>query len=562
MNEQWDAGGTRGQRLPTALLLLGPVLLAVLVYSGSLSHALVWDDPLLLDHVRELRQQGGWSALLTAGFRLSEDVDLGYYRPVVLLSLALDDLASTFHPTNVLLHAGCTWLVGMLLWRFGFSPAISLLGATIFALHPVHVESVAFVSGRTDVLAALFVMIATLAWKANRRWLGLGAFALALLSKELALVLPPVLLALDALGFPTRPEREGGWIERNAAWLLGWLAVILAVALLRFVVADVGLGGAGRAAAVRDPSSALWSPAWIPAILATYARLLVVPWPLNGYYTPDQIAPGVTSVLSIVLLLGAAWWARRSPHPRSGAAGLIWIVTFLLPVLGFVPIAGAMVAERFLYVPSIGLSVLICGAAAALARGRGRRALVIGAPLVVIALATGTVLRIPVWKDELSLYSNLVETSPRCVECLENLGIALHEAGRHDEAVEPLRRAIAIRPGAAKAHDMLGIQYGTLGHPLEALPHFLEAIRLRPERVAYRENLGKTLLDLRRFEEAERAFSDAIALDPGLARLRFGRALALVGLGRLEEAERERRALEARAPELARGLSIAIENAR
>lgn len=459
-------------------------LLAFLVFAPTLHDPLVWDDNPLTWRVAALDRDGGLGAVLGAEFQLERGRHTGYWRPLVMASLWLDAkllpwIPVQYHLTNVLLHAACCAVVVLLLARLlrVSWPALALGGA-LFAVHPVHTEAVAFVSGRTDLFAALFVMLSAWTWCEHRRraraWpiaASAGCLLLAVLAKELAIMLPAALIVLESLDArDDGPPRWHGW----RAWLVAWGLVAATWLVLRVGVAGIGFGAPGGVGA---------SPGHRLVALAQYLRLLVWPWPLNAYYTPESLAAPAASFALATLLLVLFGGAAYAGHGRVVLGALAWIALFLLPVLGFVPIAGAVLAERFLYLPSFGL-VLVAAAVIGGLGGAVRRAVVPASIVLLAVLAAGSIAHARVFASADALGRELERHAPAKLAASRNeLALKLQAAGRH----------------------------------AEALPFLEEAVRLQPREAVLRYNLGVSQLALGKLEAALDSFTRAAALDPAFA---------------------------------------------
>ena len=322
-------------------------LLAIAPFVTVLGGEAVLDDEYLLHQGVATGERPWWEAFtspfLEGRVRAEENA---YYRPLTLLLFRAEhelagDAMLLAHATNILLHAAATLLLWRLLRRRLPVPR-AWLGAALFAVHPVHAESVAWVSGRTDVLCAV-LLLATLLLLPRRRWAAAAAFLAALLAKETAVVLPAVVFLC---GRHTLRER----LRRVLPLVVAFLVYIL----LRLVLywrpeTTVGL----------DPLAALPTA---PGVLGTYLRLLVVPFPL-AFQRPIEIAGSPLRgefLVSYALLVAAAWLfvRRRDLRPY-----LLWMLLFLLPVCGPFPVLtyepGVWpFGERFLYVPSLGFAAL------------------------------------------------------------------------------------------------------------------------------------------------------------------------------------------------------------
>jgi hypothetical protein len=473
------------------------VLAACIAYGPTLGFELVWDDLLLADSVSGAVAQGGIGGLLTAEFNLG--LPTGYYRPLVLLSLHLDSLAGIplHHATNCALHAACSVLVMLLIRSLLGGRSGPLVGGLLFAVHPVHTESVAFVSGRTDLMAGLFMLLATLFWVRIRRrasghpgrdmvLLALAYFA-ALASKELALLLPAVLVVWDLI-LPL-PEGEDRFdLGRVGRWLAAMVLALVLYLAVRFAVAGVPFGSPPELAGAGGVPWSTFGWLTIPSLLVVYLRLLVVPWPLNSYYTPDQVAMTATSLVAACALLGLCVLLSRRRHGRVGLLALSWILGFLLPVSGVVAIAGAAAAERFLYVPSIGVCLLVGYLVEAAVSGGSRTArmvTVLACAVVLSVAAAASLKRSLTWQDPRSLFESMIETSPKA--WVAHLGLAneLVSSGHYDEAerhfVEVLRLHPADADTVSSSHHNLGVLYQIRGDHHRAVAAFRSAIAARPQ---------------------------------------------------------------------------------
>jgi hypothetical protein len=326
-----------------AWIVLLVALAAALPYLSTFRHDFVWDDAALVEQVTQAHAQGGLAGVVSAEFRMDPREPTGYYRPVVLLSLWADralgsGAPAAFHKTNVLLHVVCSLLVAALAGQLLNSRTAALVAGLLFAVHPVHVESVAWVSGRTDLWAAVFVLGATVAWAVGRdagrprRGLLMAAsgtaFCLALLSKEVAVVLPGVLAAMEwwapAMGkqgaTATASRPWVGWARRVAPWATAWLAgAALAVA------ARLASGMGPVAGRITTPLATLSAdPALAPQFLAKALALLAVPWPLSAFWARHHLAwqPATLACAAVgVAILVAA--ARLGERRTARAADIV-----------------------------------------------------------------------------------------------------------------------------------------------------------------------------------------------------------------------------------------------
>lgn len=540
------------------------VAVAIAAFAATASYPLIWDDPFLLRYSEKVVRERGLPGLLAAEFLLDDRgaKPTGYYRPVVLLSLWGDRalsgiLPQSYHLSNILLHALAVGMVFVLLRHF-VSTAAAAFGSLLFGVHAAHVESVAFVSGRTDLWATLFVLVSATLWIRSRRreerggpvvplvTVGVTAsLVLGALSKETAIALPLVLLGYDCSIAVSRGSSPLRRLWSNRAWILALACAVLIVIILRLFVAGVGLG----APAADGPRVFATSPGGVaPSLffqsLTAYARLLIAPWPLNAYYTPDQISitPGAGAallLLSALLVAPLPGWSDVQP-PAGRALAFFWMVAFLLPATRFVPFSGAVVAERFLYLPSVGYSLLLAIWIDRLARisYRARAAARCGGALLLAAMAAGTLARERIWRDPEIFYRALSESAPDSEVGPYNLGNTYMERDATEQAIGAYQEATYRRPDHSASLLNLGLALSSLQRWPEARAAYLRVLAIQPGSVAAMTNLGLIAAMEGDFAAAMKLFREAIAADPRYARAWFNLGLAYENIGDRVEAER------------------------
>ena len=456
---------------------------ALVVYVGALANRFAMDDiPLVVQNPLVHNGGGFWRAFAAAYW----PADLGgtMYRPLTVASWALDRLvdgAPWYHLVNLLWHAAVCVTVAALARRLADDSA-ALLAGLLFAVHPVHVEAVANVVGRAELMAGVFVVLAVYAAlvRGSVGW-SAAAWALGLLCKENAAVLP----ALVAWGWMTglsRPSRR-----RVVAFAASWLVIGVAYAVLRLHV----LGPYARFQVV-GPIFLGQSPVTIRltavAALADVARLLVWPLHLRADYSPAERtlvqSPGdlrfVAGMVCLVVwgaLLVLAWRRGR----RLEAFGLGWVGIAFLPVANLVFPAGFLLAERTLYLPSVGLAL---AAGSWLARVPVRYRLV---PVTTLVLLGGvrTAFRVPVWRDNATVTLSILEDSPRSYvgpKRMIAIYLDLHQPGR---ALEAARRAAAINGEDPTIYTTGAVAAFAAGRPAAADSLLAELERLCHRCVGY-----------------------------------------------------------------------------
>jgi len=529
----------------------------------------IFDNPLvrsLANVPRILREPYGFGGPSTTG---------GLYRPVTTLSYALNYAAGGravggYHAVSLVLHVLCTLAVLSLARRVFTAVAPSragpaaLLAALVFAVHPVHVEAVAALTGRAELLAALGALASLhlAATRASGRWrlpAALGALLLGVLSKENAAAAPLLFAILgiaapSAAGLSARPglrTREG---RRALAALLA-VSIALAVAAGAYFVLRPGTGGPGVPMASRwfggQPRAVVLGT--MSRALLEYLRLLAVPHPLGVDFFYASRIPFMPWWSATALWSALAWGSvlalglsslRRAPVR---ALGILWIFAALLPVSNAVP-TGVLMAERLLYLPSVGFC-LWAGHGLAWAReeaarrwaGSARPARAIGAAtaLALLALAGKTVERGLEWRDAGTLWEAELRHAP--LDPVVNNNLAVEYTGRGDlvRARERLETALRAAPFYWRAHVNLGIVEQRSGRIDLALRSFDRARRIDPSAPSplFFEALARA--DLGDLPQAVELLARAERLAPEDPRTRLWRGRFLSRLGRSEEARAE-----------------------
>jgi protein O-mannosyl-transferase len=512
------------------LLLLAAVLAA---YGPALRGGLLWDDEA---HVTrpELRPLDGLARIWT---------ELGatqQYYPLTHSAFWLDhrlwgDATLGYHLASALLHALSALLLLRILRRLEVPGA--LLAAGIFALHPVHAESVAWISELKNTLSGALCLGAALAYlrfDAARRkaWyaLAFGLFALALASKSVTATLPAALLVIFWW------KRGRLYLARDALPLVPFLASGAAAGLFTAWVERRFIGAEGRAFDLSLVERCLL------AGRASWFYLGKLAWPadLAFVYPRWSVSAGVwwqwLYPLAFLALL-AALVALRGRSRAPLAAALVFAGT-LFPVLGFFnvyPFRYSYVADHFQYLASAAVIALFAAAATRLASLAGRRA-AIALLAIPVVLAVLTWRESRVYADVETLYRETLARNPGCALCSNNLGKIMLDRDRVDEATTLILRALEAEPGYAEAHNNLGNALARSGRAPEAIAEFGKAVRLEPDYAKAHSNLGVALAMSDRVTEAVPHLSKACALQPGLAEAHANLGNALLLLGRASEA--------------------------
>ncbi len=548
-------GNERRRRM---LILAGVALLAMLVYANALRNGYALDDESIV-----------WRNPVVHGFGRLHDLLLGpywqksgdLYRPVTLFSFALDwtlfgGSTAAMHAVNVLLHALAAVLVAALVLRLGGGAIPAALAGAVFAVHPVHVEAVANLVGRAEVLATLFVLLACHVYvrgspRAPGRIAAVCAlYLLGLGCKEIAVTLPALLLVLDALR--ARGVRETPWriLVRNLP-LLAALTVTLGIFLALRVKANGGLLGLPPAAYFVGISTAD-RLATAMSLVPEYLRLLLWPANLSSEWGPDLLRvvgwDSPRAWLGVAILAGLAVAAIASwRRGRWIAAALLWTALAIFPVSSIPFPAGTMLAERNLYLPTVGLAFLFCPLVAAVARQRRQVRLAAAGAFALLALlgVMRTWTRTPVWASSRTVFEAMIEEHPHHWWAEWKAAVILANRGRREEALrwfEPALRKTGFNDVSIDLDYVATLR--DLGRFPQAEPVLRHLMEVYPRSVPAYLDLASLRIEQGRYAEALALIQAAERIPRwgalSMVEIRNRRALALDGLGRVDAAFADR----------------------
>lgn len=532
--------GRSGQRPgpnPLSPVLLAIVLLAALAPNWrSLGYDLVWDDKVILGPKLNVRGASDVARIWATPF----DSFLGepmrhpnYFRPATLLSLSLDraeagDRPGPYHRTNLLLYAIACVFLWLFVSEISGNPLAATAGTLVFALHPAHPESVCFVSGRTDLLAGAFLFASL--WLAARWGPRIprptmkllptsAALLLALYSKEVSFFASPIPVLVLWI-------RERGIRPRDLA--LAALPVLAADAI--YLACRWSVLGWQTVPAVAPVQGTVPQLLTSAAVLGRYLPLLLFPVSLSARHeVPPLRSPDAYFFLGLAaLVLIAAGLVILFRRRSRWILPLSLFAATLLPLCYVRLIAGALVAERFLFVPSASLALAVAflpGSFSYFVTG-------IAAPFFLLALLA----RVAVWKDDATLYTSMVRDSPNSPHAHAILGGYYYQQRDLPRAVEHQRRAFALMPEYTETLLDLAAAEDEMGSTDSSFAHIRLLLRLRPRYAAAWYALGNFYVRMDRPDSAVGAYRESIRLDPGFAQAENNLGVVLERMGRIEEA--------------------------
>ena len=528
-----EAPAGRPWPVPAAVSLL---VLTFVVYLPALQGGFVWDDSThLLDNV-VLQENGLARVWFTAAS--------ANYWPLTWTSYWLEHQLWGLHPTgyhvvNVLIHALSVLLIWLILTRLKVPGA--WLAALLFAIHPVNVESVAWISQRKNTLSLLFYLAALSCYlhfdeQAGRRWywFAVGGFLLAMLSKGAVVTLPVVLL-LCAWWLRGTIRRQ------DVTYSLPFFAIAALMSAVEIWFQYVRAIGEH---VVRDDSllARLAGAGWV---VGFYLYKAILPVDLIFIYPRWEINPAnwlsYLPNLALLVLLALCWHYRRGAGRPVLFAGGYFVVT-LAPILGFLDIyymRYSLVADHYQYVSIIGVIALVVGVAGAILKRYGRKGVWLayaGAIPAVVVLGLLTWQQAHIYKDRETLWHDTLQKNPRAWMAHNNLGTLLQARGKLDQALTHYRQALELNPNYAEAHSNLGLCLFTQGQSKEALNHYRTAIEVEPTYTIAYVNLANALLKQGDTDEALGHYRQALQLSPNHAVAHASLANVLFERGNTDEA--------------------------
>lgn len=547
MERNWFTRDLFTQKLftPDRLFLFG-LILAAIVYSPTLQNDFVFDDVNLILLNDSLGSWSKWPVAFTEHVWAFHQPPAGarHYRPAFVLWLLANkqlfgDIAPWWHLTSLLLHLVATTLVYRLAVRLLKDAWPAAVAAVIFAVHPVHIESVAWISASTDLLATVFLLASFLCYlnyreppdptQISRSWLfaALASSAAAILSKETAAAFPVVIYSYELLS------------KHSALASLARALPFAGVVALYFAARRLALPIPAPSSTDADTFTILTS---LPLVAAQYAKTLAWPFQLSFFYDPAAASQWTLAAAALVLLaiVTLIFLLRLSCSLPEARLPLAWLLIFAAPPLAAIAVftRDNWVHDRHMYLPSVGFCLL---AALLLMRVSRWRTLAAAAATAVLTVALA--LQLPRFANELTLYEHAMQRSPHNIEMRLAYADALHLHGRPAESQQEYERIVKLAPDSAAAFTYLGMNYDDAGHTQRAQAALARAVALSAPgsylRMTALFRLGSVELKLGGLAAAEAHLRGALQLNPQGWNYHATLAEVLRRQGRTAEAERE-----------------------
>ncbi|MFH1615441.1 MAG: tetratricopeptide repeat protein [Planctomycetota bacterium] len=533
-------------RMLAVLMGIGCVVILAAFWSGLGADAVMIDDNQYFIDNPLVRNPSWGSVQRFLSEVLKPSTVAGYYQPFTMISLMLDYAMGgrennllPFHRTSLILHMVNTCLIIFLLYRL-FGTLWAGAAGMIFAVHPMTVESVVWISDRKTLLAAFFVLlclICYLQYAEQRSWVYYAGcvvfYAGALMSKPTSIAVPGLLLVLDY------------WPLRRLQWRAVWEKVPFFIIGAGFgVIIYISQTGTAGTYLVEDQG-----PRRILLVICHnivfYLRNIFWPVRLSSFYSYPQVSlrePAILTgvigtVVLVVIMVTSLRWSRLF------LAGMAFFVVAISPTLGVIRFSQVIAADKFAYVPSIGLLMMLTVFLAWLSKSDKKSKFVVRPVelsaiifLLLIAESVGCWVYLGYWRDTKTLYRHMVEIRPRSATLNYNYGNLLMKEGRVEEAVGYLQKALEARPGSIDVHNNLGVALLALGRTSQAREHFEKVSALDANDIEARTNLATVLLLESRYDEAIEAYGHILELNPKDIAVLNGIGIAYWQQGKLEEA--------------------------
>ena len=559
-----------GSGRPWYFLLALVMLVTLASYSNGVRNQFVFDDNLLITNNPAIRGVEKIPGQLGLGKNKAQ------YRPLRMISYAVDYTLNQklwkhvgsyagwdeglnplgYHLANYVYHLLTTWLVFLVVFRLAASYRIAFLAAALFALHPVHTDSVTYISGRRDIFVTLFYLAGFYYFLRYRQTgkitfivAALLSYLLSLGSKEIGVTLPALFLCYDLITqFPEKVRRIDGAYFKALALTLKKVLV-----QSRYLYSLIFLGALSFSyykVFITSPSnkvtyygdSMITTFLTVGKILVHYIKLLVYPIRLNADYSFDAfplsasfLEPATVGAFMVLGVIGYVVLRLVITH-RMAAFGVIWFFVTLLPVCHIFP-HHELLAEHYLYLPSFGFCLLAAYLVERLLETKKYRSLIYASSILVLLLfSLRTADRNRDWKDGLSLWGKTVNTVPRCARARNNLGFEYDKRGRVGEAIFEYEKALSINPQYADSYNNLGFIYFEKGRIDDAVSAYEKALAQNPRYAEAYNNLGAAYLKKGNFLAAMNLFLKALECNPRLAEARLGLGVLFANEGKLDGA--------------------------
>lgn len=494
---------------PHVLAVIGIALIGFLAYSNSLNNNFMWDDYFLVRNNAHIKQWSYIGRIFIEDVGTGSGIKIGFWRPLQMLTYMCNYACAglnlrTYHLTNIVLHILVALALYWCIVRLFANKLIAFVAALLFSVHPVHTEAVTYISGRSDSLAALCILlsfIAYLRYLQSRRGtmytFMLISFSLALLSREISIFFPLSLLLYHyAFKIPCRAK------TLILPFVLSVGYIVARLTLLKSFLPET----ATSTVLERLPGAFV--------ALANYSRLLCMPSDLHMEYGNRFFGWHSTGTLIGVFLfvavIGLLYRKRNSDRLLFFSFG--WFLLWLLPSLNIFPI-NAYMAEHWLYLPSMGIFIILANVFyKAYTAARTRAAAIICVIILIVTYAFLTLQQNEYWKHPIAFYERTIRYNPFSARLYGNLGSTYRELGKFEEAVAAYQKALEVNPSFTGVYINMGIAYEQMGNYGEAIKAYEKAALSHPEDAAAYAKLAQAYYTANNPKVACRYYQKAVLL--------------------------------------------------
>lgn len=559
MRREANGRGWRSSAIITGLILM--VIVLILYWPVRGYDFIALDDHLYVvenPHIQKGITLGSLAWSLTALYAAN-------WHPLTWLSLMADYRlfhfnAGGYHISNLILHMFNTLLLFYILRLTTGAMGRSVVVAALFAVHPLNIESVAWIAERKNLLGALFWFLTILAYvhytkQMSRIWYVtmLIFFSLGLMAKPMLVALPVVLLFLDYWPLQRFSFGRAGSRTGNAE-VAALLMEKIPLAILAFLSSVITFYAAKLGGAVKSVSL-FPIGGRIANVFISYSLYLVkMVWPSDlAIFYPYPESQPIWQVAAAVLffLLATGFAFAKGEELRYLAVGWFWYVTTLLPVIGVIQVGFQAMANRYAYLALVGVFIIIAWGVPDLLRSLAGRRLLLpaAAGIMILVLASSTRAQLPNWRDSEAAFEQALKVTKSNHIAQFGMGNVWLVRGDFRRAINCYEETLRIKPDYAEAHNNLALALMRMGRKDEAVFHFRGALGDKPHYAEAYNNLGVALADQRKFPEAEISFRRAVELQNGYTAASNNLYLLLLEEGRIDEAIEGFRALVSATPE-------------
>jgi len=530
------------------------LFVAFFIYCNSLDNGFIYDDEFLIVYNPTVKSYSNIPEIFTHRFFHKSEFksQIAFYRPITTLTYLLNYKifrlkAFYYHLTNVLLHLANSILVFflclILFKEREWGKGASLIAAILFAAHPIHTESVTFISGRTDLLATLFILISLIAYlkwyDSPKIWvfiISCLSFVLAIFSKEVSLVLPALIVLIE---YWRRNKNIGEFLRTDIKKILIYLIPFFLIGILYFFMRVFVL----RLTTPPYPTGRFFTTVFLmQKVFLYYKKLLVYPVNLIGDYIGYFSIPKIlfnwkvalATFVNVIIFTCAVWALVKR---NTFGLGYFWFLFTLLPVLNIFPL-GIICAERYLYLPSIGFCIIV---GSLILQIKSKQLPFYITIAIVIAYSALTYQRNEIWSDPIMLWTDVLEKNSNDYLAQMNLSKALLQRGEYKESKKYIMQALNDKY-ASKRHLQVEIYARCLieeGKYDDALQELMEIPKIAPDYYNYLSYVGEIYLKKNEQQRAEEVFLEAIEKDKLLIQPRLNLIEMYTKQGQFEEALRQ-----------------------